>query len=94
MLETSIPHVKKNQNQNLVINPVSFEALHEKKEKKFAFSHTIIINYVYNSVQSSVFLFLFLKSVLWISTCSVLIFLTIYYLQRQNGVLMLYRFDS
>ena len=34
MLETSIPHVKKNQNQNLVINPVSFEALHEKKKKK------------------------------------------------------------
>ena len=48
MLETSIPHVKKNQNQNLVINPVSFEALHEKKkEKKFAFSHTIIINFYY-----------------------------------------------
>ena len=34
MLETSIPHVKKNQNQNLVINPVSFEALHEKKKKR------------------------------------------------------------
>ena len=39
MLETSIPHVKKNQNQNLVINPVSFEALHD--------SHTIIINFYY-----------------------------------------------